>query len=106
MNNTQRQPNKQNKPIRPNRPSLANHPFHLTFTMKHLTLTPPPAESAFFPFALYLFPFLPNEPNFPVCGYVGLRHTVRSGGINPDRVRPNEPNSQKAGCRKPGATLQ
>jgi len=54
MNNTQRQPNKQNKPkrsrsilLRSKSPSTAGGIFIL-------------------PFPLYLFPFLLNEPNFAV----------------------------------------
>ncbi len=69
---------------------------------------------------------LPNEPNFPRRACVELHYPVRPRGIEPDRVRPNEPNfnttylcnlcnrwfqflrnepNLKAGCRPPAAKL-
>lgn len=41
-----------------------------------------------------IFCISPNEPNFH-CADVGLRYLVRPRGINPDYVRPNEPNCRK-----------
>ncbi|HML73669.1 MAG TPA: hypothetical protein PKB02_04155 [Anaerohalosphaeraceae bacterium] len=50
-----------------------------------------PADSILLPFPLYLFTFVPNEPNFPRRACVESRHPVRPRGLKVS-VGHNEPN--------------